>query len=135
MYRLLLSLFTTGLALLSLPSLGAGSWVASDTGPRVALANVAVHSSPLAPPSPVAGNREITSVTWRYSLPHTARQRVAVRLCHPHRCLPLHGERGSTEELAGLSAGLPLRFDFRLTTPGPAVQTRGLQVIVNYREG
>lgn len=121
------------LTLLPLPSIGAGSWVANQTGPRVALADADVRSLPLASPSDEAKGHHITSVSWRFSLPDASRQRVLARLCHPVRCVPIRDERGLTEALAGLDADVPLAFHFRLVAVGPAVQTEGLQVIVNYR--
>lgn len=135
MKRFFLPLFAIYLAQFPLPSLGAGSWVASETGPRISLAGTTVPSRAMAPPAPVARDHQITSVNWRFSLPDAARQRVTVRLCHPDRCIPLHNERGSSEGLAGLNADRPLRFHFRLTDTGPAIQAQGLQVIVNYRQG
>lgn len=121
------------LTLLPLPSMGAGSWVANQIGPRVALADAEVRSLPLASPSDEAKGHHITSVSWRFSLPDASRHRVLARLCHPVRCVPIRDERGRTETLAGLDADVPLAFHFRLVDVGPAVQTEGLQVIVNYR--
>lgn len=115
------------------PSLGAGSWVASHPGPRVALADATTRSQPLVPPTRLAAGSRITRVSWRFELPEAGQ--VTGRLCHPLRCIPLSSQRGNTEGLAGLDADAPLTFHFRLARPGPAVQTRGLQVIVNYREG
>lgn len=129
-FLLILALY---LMLLPLSGLGAGSWVASQTGPRVPLADAETRSLPLASPEGDAKDRQITSVRWQFSLPDAAHRRVTTRLCHPMRCVPLHGERGITEALAGLDADMPLAFHFRLVATGPAVQTQGLQVIVNYR--
>lgn len=131
--RDLLLILALYLMLLPLPGLGAGSWTVSQTGPRVPLTDVETRSLPLISPGDVAKNHQITSVRWQFSLPDAARRRVLARLCHPIRCVPLHGERGITEALAGLDADMPLAFHFRLAAAGPAVQTQGLQVIVNYR--
>lgn len=114
-------------------SLGAGSWVASHPGPRVAMVDATTRSQPLSPPKGLIGEGRITRVSWRFELP--AATSVTARLCHPRRCISLERPQGSTDALAGLDAEVPLTFHFRLARPGPAIQTRGLQVIVNYREG
>ncbi|MFP4138192.1 MAG: flagellar protein FlhE [Halomonas sp.] len=136
MIRRRLALLALALCLMppSMPSLAAGSWVANQAGPRVALADATTRSSPLSAPTRQARGQRITSVSWRFSLPDTEHSRVTAKLCHPVRCVTLASERGSTEALAGLDADAPLTFQFRLARPGPAVQTQGLQVIVNYRE-
>lgn len=121
------------LALDPLPlSAAPGSWQGQVAPLRVARSDRPTCSEPLVPP-PLAHGRQLAALRWSFRAP--AGNRLQAWLCHAQRCaaLPEHGGRGRNLTLAGLDAGQPLRFCFRLTADA-APQTIGdLQLLVDYR--
>lgn len=109
-----------------------GSWSRQVPSVMVAMSDRPSNSQPVAAPEGVqVANALIDRVNWRYEVPpHTP---VQAWLCHPEKCAPLFGMRGSTMALAGLYADAPLYFRFALTPGQRPVRVQGLHVIVNYQ--
>lgn len=117
---------------LSLPAAEAapGSWQARIPGLRLAVPGRESASVPLQPPD-LARQRRLAEVRWRFELPAGAA--VRAWLCHPERCIELPRSRGRSSALAGLDAGLPLQFRFRLAPRGEAQQVGAIELLVEYR--
>ncbi|HEY9111225.1 MAG TPA: flagellar protein FlhE [Rhodanobacteraceae bacterium] len=108
-----------------------GSWSGTVGGPRVAGPGRMYASAPLNPPAPAAGAR-IRRVHWRYGVP--ADRRSIAELCAGQHCVPLNGNRGVSDALAGTPAAAPLALRFRLP-PGErrSLQVGVIQLLVDYR--
>lgn len=120
------------LALTSSPAWSAqASWSKRGGGLRVGGSGRAYTSHLLQPPDLVKTSR-IAQVHWQYSLPPG--RRLLAWLCAGSRCVRLHGRRGVSRALAGVSGGQALRFRFRLR-PGDRkpVSIGSVQVIVDCR--
>jgi flagellar protein FlhE len=117
---------------LSLPAVEAapGSWQARIPSLRLAVPGRERASAPLQPPALARGQR-LAEVRWRFELPAGAP--VRARLCHPQRCIELSRSRGRSAALAGLDAGQPLQFRFRLAPRGEAQRVEAIELIVEYR--
>lgn len=107
-----------------------GSWQARIPVLRLAVPGRERASAPLQPPALARGQR-LAEVRWRFALPAGAP--VRARLCHPQRCIELSCSRGRSAALAGLDAGQPLQFRFRLAPRGEAQRVEAIELIVEYR--
>lgn len=108
-----------------------GSWSATVEGPRIAGPDRIYASAPLKPPAQAAG-AHIRRLHWRYAVP--ADRRPIAELCMGRQCVPLNGNRGASDALAGRPADAPLVFRFRLS-PGERrpLQVGAIQLLVDYR--
>ncbi|GLK59723.1 hypothetical protein GCM10017624_18800 [Azotobacter vinelandii] len=107
-----------------------GSWQAHVPGPRLAVPGRERASVPLQPPD-LARERRLAEVRWRFALAPSAQ--VRAWLCHPQRCIELPRNRGRSAALAGLDAGQPLWFRFRLAPRAEPQPVGAIELIVEYR--
>lgn len=92
-----------------------GSWMADGPGVILSRAGSRDASQPLkAPGSLPDADARITTVSWVYRSLTPAPMNLQVRLCTPHRCIPLPTARGSSDELRGAPASATLRFVYAL---------------------
>jgi len=106
-----------------------GSWVANALNLRLPVADRLYRSPPLTTGNVSAcTGRHITQVAWRYHL--EASTPVQGWLCAGDHCVALRVRRGTTQDLAGISADTPLEFRFR---SGGRAMVKDMRVIVHYR--
>ncbi|WP_460428087.1 flagellar protein FlhE [Azotobacter armeniacus] len=125
-----------GILLLALPAFALdaeaapGSWQARIASLRLALPGRESASDALQPPALAQGQR-LAGVRWRFAL--AAGAPVRAWLCHPERCIELSAGRGRSTALAGLDAGQPLQFRFRLAPRAEPQPVREIELIAEYR--
>lgn len=107
-----------------------GSWQARTPSLLLAVPGWESVSAALQPPALALG-RHLAEVRWRFSLPAGAA--VKAWLCHPERCIELVRNWGGSSALAGLDAGQPLQFRFRLAPRAEPVPVRDVELLVEYR--
>lgn len=107
-----------------------GSWQTQIASLRLAVPGRESVSTPLQPPALAQGQR-LAEVRWRFVL--AAGAPVRAWLCHPQRCIELPSSRGRSSALAGLDAGQPLQFRFRLAPRAEPQPVEGIELIVEYR--
>lgn len=111
-----------------------GSWVSDAEGIRLFTPGRVVESTTLTLPPELADGAHIRTLRWRFTLP-SGQPRPEAWLCHPRRCIALSSPSGRSQELAGLTADVPLTFRFRLPSsarPAKPLRIEDLQVIVDY---
>ncbi|MFB8828949.1 flagellar protein FlhE [Azotobacter sp. CWF10] len=107
-----------------------GQLADADCQPAPGRARSGKRIHPLQPPALAQGQR-LAEVRWRFVL--AAGAPVQAWLCHPQRCIELPSSRGRSSALAGLDAGQPLQFRFRLASRAEPQPVEGIELIVEYR--
>lgn len=111
-----------------------GSWVGEVGGVRLFTPGRTVESALIRPPTSLPSDARIRTLRWRFERP-VGQPRPEAWLCHARRCIELVTARGRSQALAGLAAGEPLHFRFRLPARAHAAnpfRIEALQVIVDY---
>ncbi len=115
-----------------------GGWVAEGHMLILSQRGIPKSSAPMRPYIHIPAGAVITSVYWRIASGQPLPADVSLAACMPGKCLPLQGQAGRSDDLAGLPADNPMVLVLSMAGRGaitPPVVVKYYQMQINYRTG
>ncbi len=115
-----------------------GGWVAEGHMLILSQRGTPKSSAPMRPYIHIPAGAVITSVYWRIVSGQPLSTDVSLAACMPGKCLPLQGQSGRSDGLAGQPADNPMVLTLSVAGLGamtPPVVVKYYQLQINYRGG
>ncbi len=115
-----------------------GGWVAEGHMLIFSQRGTPKSTAPMRPQIHIPAGAVITSVYWRLETGRPLPADVSLAACMPGKCLPLQGQAGRSDDLAGMPADNPIILMLSMAGRGainPPVVVTSFQLQVNYRNG
>jgi flagellar protein FlhE len=123
---------------MSVESSADGGWVAEGHMLILSQRGIPKSSAPMRPYIHIPAGAVITSVYWRIVSGQPLPTDVSLAACMPGKCLPLQGQSGRSDGLAGQPADNPLVLTLSMAGRGaitPPAVVKYYQLQINYRTG